>query len=103
MDFFKKKRVGRVGGTCGRKPWIMFWYITDSKCCFGIFFNKTWDYTIIWIHVFSNTKKHILLQWIRCSSFVWIFVVLDYDEMNCNLVFGVFYNVFWSANSSYMQ
>jgi hypothetical protein len=21
-------------------------------------------------------------------------IVLDYDEMNCNLVFGVFYNVF---------
>jgi hypothetical protein len=30
-------------------------------------------------------------------------IVLDYDEMICNLVFGVFYNVFWSANSSYMQ
>jgi len=22
------------------------------------------------------------------------FVVLDYDEMNCNIVLGVFYNVF---------
>jgi len=31
------------------------------------------------------------------------FVVLDYDEMNCNVVFGVFYNAFWSVDSSYMQ
>jgi hypothetical protein len=23
-----------------------------------IFFNKTWDYVVIWIHVFNNTKKH---------------------------------------------
>jgi hypothetical protein len=27
-------------------------------------------------------------------------VVLDYDEMNCNLVFGISYNVLWSVNSS---
>jgi hypothetical protein len=25
-------------------------------------------------------------------------IVLDYDEMNCNIIFGVFYNVFWSAD-----
>jgi hypothetical protein len=30
-------------------------------------------------------------------------VVLDYDEMNCNLVSGVFYNVFWNVDSGYMQ
>jgi len=29
-------------------------------------------------------------------------VALDYDEMNCNFVSGVFYNVFWSAEFSYM-
>jgi hypothetical protein len=31
------------------------------------------------------------------------YVVLEYDEMNCNLVSRVFYNVFWNADSSYMQ
>jgi hypothetical protein len=31
------------------------------------------------------------------------FVVSNYDEMNCNIVFGVFYNVFSSADSGYMQ
>ncbi len=30
------------------------------------------------------------------------FVVLDYDEMNCDCVFEVFYNVFWSADFGYM-
>jgi hypothetical protein len=30
-------------------------------------------------------------------------VVLNYDEMNYNLVSGIFYNVLWSAESSYMQ
>jgi hypothetical protein len=28
--------------------------------------------------------------------------VLNYDEMNCNIVFGVFSNVFWSADFGYM-
>jgi len=27
----------------------------------GFFFNKTWDYSIIWIHLFSHIKKHKLL------------------------------------------
>jgi hypothetical protein len=31
------------------------------------------------------------------------YVVSKYDEMNYNLVFGVFYNVFWSAYFGYMQ
>jgi hypothetical protein len=31
------------------------------------------------------------------------FVLLNYDEMNCNLASGIFYNVFWSADFSYMQ
>jgi hypothetical protein len=31
------------------------------------------------------------------------FVVLDYDEMNCNLVYGVFYNVLWSVDLDYRQ
>jgi hypothetical protein len=29
-------------------------------------------------------------------------VVLNYDEMNCNLIYGIFYNVFWSANFGYI-
>jgi len=32
---------------------------------------------------------------------VWIFVVLEYDEMNYNL--RGFYNVFWSVDSGYMK
>jgi hypothetical protein len=28
----------------------------------GLFFNKTWDYAIIWIDVFNNTEKHKLLK-----------------------------------------
>jgi hypothetical protein len=30
-------------------------------------------------------------------------IVSEYDEMNCNVVSGVFYNVFWSAYSNYMK
>jgi hypothetical protein len=29
--------------------------------------------------------------------------MLDYDEMNCNHVSRVFYNVFWNVDSKYMQ
>ncbi len=31
------------------------------------------------------------------------YVILGYDGMNCNIVYGVFYNVLWSAHSGYMQ
>jgi hypothetical protein len=31
------------------------------------------------------------------------FVVLEYDEMNYNLVFGVFYYVSWSTYFGYMK
>jgi hypothetical protein len=31
------------------------------------------------------------------------FVIPEYDEINYNIVFGVFYNVFWSAYYSYMK
>jgi hypothetical protein len=64
--------IGRVGGICGRKPQ----YNTKFKCCFWIFFNKTWDYIVIWIHV------HLLFKF---------YVVLDYDEMTYNLVSRVFF------------
>jgi hypothetical protein len=30
-------------------------------------------------------------------------VILEYDKMNCNLVSGVFYNVFQGVGSSYMN
>jgi hypothetical protein len=53
-------------------------------------------------NVFNNIEKHRLLQWI-VQLLCEFFVMLDYDGMNCNLVFGVFYNVFWSADSGYMQ
>jgi len=45
--------------------------IENHKLCFnmaqilnvvlGFFFNKTWDYVVIWIAIFSNTERHILL------------------------------------------
>jgi len=31
------------------------------------------------------------------------FVVLEYDEMNCNIVFRVFYNVLWSVEFGSMK
>ncbi len=59
---------------------------------------------------FSSTKHGIMLKFgliflvIQRSIDFYseFFVVLDYDKMNCDLVSGVFYNVFWSADSSYM-
>jgi len=30
-------------------------------------------------------------------------IVLDYDEMSCNLVFGICYNIFWIIDFGYMQ
>jgi hypothetical protein len=35
--------------------------------------------------------------------FVWIVLVWEYDEMKCNLVSGIFYNVFWNTNFAYMK
>jgi hypothetical protein len=35
--------------------------------------------------------------------FVYEFLmVLNFDEMNYNILFGVFFNVLWSADSGYM-
>jgi hypothetical protein len=31
------------------------------------------------------------------------FVISYYDEMNCNIVFGVSYNVLWNENCNYIQ
>jgi hypothetical protein len=39
-------------------------------------------------------------MFILLCEFSW---VTEYGEMNCDLVFGTFYNVFWSADSSYMK
>jgi hypothetical protein len=58
------------------------------------FSNKTWDYVVIWIHVFSNTKKHRLYNEFYVHLLCEFFIVLDYDEMNYNIVSRVFYNVF---------
>jgi hypothetical protein len=60
----------------------------------GFFFNKTWDYIVIWIDVFSNTKKIDFYSEFYVHFLCEFCVVLDYDEMNCNLVSGVLYNVF---------
>ncbi len=46
------------------------------------------------VDFYSEFYVHLLCEF---------FVVLDYDEMNFKKKFGVFYNVFWSANSGYMQ
>ncbi len=83
-DFFCfERRIGGSKGTCNRKPEILFWYNTNFKCYFGIFFNKTWGYVVTWIDVFNNIEKHKLLQWILCSSFMWIFccVKLWWNEL----------------------
>jgi hypothetical protein len=89
------RRVRGVVGTCSRKPLILFWYNTKFKCYFGIFFSKTWNYAIILRDVFSNIEKHKLLQWILCSSLCEFFVVLDYDEMNYNIVYKVFFTMYY--------
>jgi hypothetical protein len=81
----------------------MFWYNTYFKCCFGFFFNKTWDYFVIWIHVFNNVERHKLYSEFYVHILCEFFIVSYYDEMNCNLVSGVFYNVFWSDDFGYMQ
>jgi hypothetical protein len=47
-----------AGGTCNRKSHILFWYNTYLSVVMGFFFNKTWNYVVIWIHVFSDTNKH---------------------------------------------
>ncbi len=54
------------------------------------FKNKTWDSVVIWIHV-SVIQRNIDFYYefyvhLLCE----FFVVLDYDEMNCNLVSQVF-------------
>ncbi len=61
---------------------------------FRIFFNKTWDSVVIWIHVF-NKKKHKLLQWIYVHLLCEFSIVSDYDEMNCNIVYGVFFTMYF--------
>jgi hypothetical protein len=35
-----EKRERGARGTCNRKPPTLFWYTTDSNCCFGIFSTK---------------------------------------------------------------
>jgi hypothetical protein len=59
----------------------------------GIFFNKKWDYTIIWIFVSIIQRNTNLYNVFYVHLLCGFLVVLDYDEMNCNLVFGISYNV----------
>ncbi len=104
LDTQFKGRVKGTIGTCSRKPHILFWYTTYFNCCLGFFFNKTWNFAIILIHVFNNIKKHKLLK--RNSMFILLcefFIISKYDEMNYNLASRVFYNVFLSVDSSYMK
>jgi len=60
--FFFLRIIGRTISTCNKKPQTLFLYNIDFKHCFGIPFNKTWDYVITWIDVFNNIEKHKLLQ-----------------------------------------
>jgi hypothetical protein len=79
-----EKKVRGVVGTCSRKPQTLFWYSTNFKCFFGIFFNKTWDYVVVWIHVFSNTKKIDFYSEFYVHFLCEFFIVSNYDDMNCN-------------------
>jgi hypothetical protein len=72
----------------------LFWYTTSFNCCLGFFFNKTWNFVIIFIYVYSIIEKHKILQWILCSYCFVNCLVWKYDEMKCNMVSRVFYNVF---------
>jgi hypothetical protein len=49
---------------------------------------------VIWIHVFSNTKSTNFYNELYVHFLCEFFVVSDQEEMNRNLIFGVFYNVF---------
>jgi hypothetical protein len=51
------------------------------------FKNKTWDYDVIWIDVFSNYRE---AQTSTTNFMFFFFVMSNYDEMNCNIVFGKF-------------
>jgi hypothetical protein len=48
---------------------ILYFDTIDFKCCFGFFFNKTWDYVVILIHLLCNKKKRKLLKLILCSIY----------------------------------
>ncbi len=61
---------------------------------FWIFFNKTWDYDVIWIYAFSIQKNTNFHSEFYVHFLCEFFVILDYDEMNCNIVSRIFYNVF---------
>jgi hypothetical protein len=59
----------------------------------GIFFNKKWDYVVIWIFVSIIQRSTNFYNEFYVHLLCGFLVVLDYDEMNCNLVFGIPYNV----------
>jgi hypothetical protein len=51
-----------------------------------IFFNKTGDYVIIWIHVLVIQRITNFYNEFYIHLLCEFFVVLNYDEMNCNLI-----------------
>jgi hypothetical protein len=57
---------------------------------FWDFFQQTWDYAVIWIHVLVIQRSIDFYNEFYVHFLCGFFVVLDYDEMNCNIVFGVF-------------
>jgi hypothetical protein len=56
----------------------------------GIFLNKTWDYALI----FNNIEKHSFYNEFYVHLLCGFSIVLDYGEINYNLVSRIFYNVF---------
>jgi hypothetical protein len=60
------------------------------SCCFS---KSTTHYVDLFSYFYSELYVHLLCEF---------FIISDYDEMNCNLVSGVFYNVLWSAKFSYI-
>jgi hypothetical protein len=64
---------------------------------FWIFFNKTWDFVVIWIHVLVIQRSTYFYNEFYVHLLCEFFVVLDYDEMNCNIVFGVFFTMYFEV------
>ncbi len=62
----------KEGSFRGKQEELEVLGVENHKLCFditqilsvvlGFFFNKTWDYAVMWIHVFNNTEKHKLPQ-----------------------------------------
>jgi hypothetical protein len=82
--FLEKNR--RARGTCGKKLQILFGYNTNLSVVLDFLKNKTWDYAVIWIHVSIIQRSIDFYYEFYVHLLCEFFVVLDYDDMNCNLV-----------------